>query len=87
MTYILKNHTWINMSLDKFLKENQLKKRLAHIPYSYEILYSLSDNNPKFIFELEIQLKHRLSEYKYIPLQDFGGMYECFNLQGLFFNK
>ena len=50
------------------------------MPYNYEVLATFSDN-PYHIFKLEAKLKRMFKKHKYIPLQTFSGMQECFSME------
>jgi len=50
------------------------------IPYNYEVLQIIENENGDYIYDLENHL-HRLhykNQLKYLPLINFGGMFECF---------
>ena len=50
------------------------------MPYNYEVLQIIENTNGDYIFDLENHLHrlHHQNKLKYIPLIEFGGMYECF---------
>jgi hypothetical protein len=53
--------------------------RFTPIPYEYEIIYTLTNEDPKIIFDLENKLKRHFKTLRYTPLLPFGGQSECFN--------
>jgi len=57
-----------------------VSRRLADIPYPYEVIHTVSHDDPKIIFDLENHLKRTFKPYKYKPLKPFGGQHECFVL-------
>ena len=64
---------------------NELKLRLKHIPYKYEIINvkEIKDINDKegarMIFGLESRFKKMYKNKKYTPKKEFHGMNECFS--------
>lgn len=54
--------------------------RISDIPYDCEVIHTISKKDPKFIFDLEHELKRNYKLYKYIPKIIFNGMQECFNI-------
>lgn len=52
-----------------------------HLPYNYKILKILESQNAKEIFDLEKYYKSTYKNYKYIPIKNFGGRQECFNIE------
>ena len=52
--------------------------RKYKIPYNYEVV-KIIEGDAREMSELEIKLKAQNKEYKYIPQNKFGGMYECFS--------
>jgi hypothetical protein len=55
-----------------------VKHRFLGIPYSYEVIHTVSHDDPKIIFDLENHLKRTFKAHKYKPLKPFGGQHECF---------
>ena len=53
-------------------------RRLGDIPYPYEVIHTVSHDDPKIIFNLENHLKRTFKAHKYKPLKSFGGQHECF---------
>ncbi len=49
------------------------------LPYNYNIIREIIDENPFHIFKLESKLKREFSKYKYTPKLFFKGMNECFS--------
>lgn len=56
-----------------------INKRIHGIPYQCEILTTFNCDTAKDAFDLESQLKKVNKEYKYLPLNNFDGKYECFS--------
>ena len=54
----------------------------SRIPYSWKLLKSF-EGSADYIFSLEKQLLKDNKEYKYLPLLDFDGKFECFTLDVL----
>lgn len=52
--------------------------RCSHIPYSYEVIKEIK-GSPDFVFDKEKELHRKYKNYRYVPLKDFGGKYECFD--------
>lgn len=50
----------------------------SEIPYNYKIIKIFKGSAEK-IYNLEQELKHLNKEYKYIPLLNFRGKFECFS--------
>lgn len=55
-----------------------VSERMKAIPYNYEIIHTISHDDPKVIFDLENYLERTFKPYKYKPLKPFGGQHECF---------
>lgn len=51
------------------------------LPYKYEILYEIEDENPYHIYRLEGKLKREYKPMKYKPSKSFKGSGECFSVQ------
>jgi hypothetical protein len=51
------------------------------LPYKYEILHEICDDNPYHIYRLEGKLKREYKEMKYKPEKPFKGSGECFSIQ------
>lgn len=47
------------------------------MPYDFEIVYEIIGES-SYVYDLEQILKNCNNKNKYIPLQEFGGRYECF---------
>lgn len=60
---------------------NKINKRFNNytLPYKYKVAYIYSDECD-IIYDLENKLKMYLKAYKYIPLIEFKGMHECFQI-------
>lgn len=57
-----------------------VKRRFrGRMPYNYEIVKEFIFNNARDAFNKEADLKRLNKEFKYIPLINFDGQYECFN--------
>lgn len=50
------------------------------MPYNYKII-KLIEGEAKFISELEVKYKKILKNFKYIPLINFKGKFECFKIK------
>ena len=59
---------------------NSINKRFKNIPYKYEVLKVVESNDGVYIHNLESRLKKKYKYLQYIPMIDFGGMYECYVL-------
>jgi len=58
-----------------------VSKRFNHkkaLPYNWKLI-KIFEGNAKEIHEMETFLKRKNKNYKYIPLLEFKGMYECFS--------
>lgn len=55
----------------------KVKARFSNLPYNYEIIKEIV-GDAKEIYKLELELKRKNKEHKYIPHLQFGGMHECF---------
>jgi hypothetical protein len=55
-----------------------VNKRLRELPYTYKVIHTVSDDDPKIIFNLENHLKRTFKTHRYKPLKSFGGEQECF---------
>lgn len=82
--YIIKcNDDTFNESFYKigktFKSVNKRFKSKIDLPYKYEIIKIIKGTS-YFVSELEQDLKNKYKEYRYIPLKEFGGMYECFKI-------
>lgn len=51
------------------------------MPYQYELIYEIKDDNPYLIFNLENKLKKEYKPHKYKPLIKFTGQNECFSME------
>lgn len=49
------------------------------LPYKYNIVREFT-GNPEDMFELEWNLKSKYSKQKYVPMKNFNGMHECFDI-------
>lgn len=59
---------------------NTIQRRFkSRMPYSYEIVKEFIFDNARDAFNKEADLKRLNKEFKYIPLINFDGQYECFN--------
>lgn len=52
------------------------------MPYNFEVLDVVTGSGSE-IFKMEIEIKSKLREFRYVPLIKFSGMYECFNMDVL----
>lgn len=79
MVYIIRffddNEDFIKIGITS---NNTVVHRCSHIPYSYEIIKEIK-GSPDFIWDKEKELHIKYKDYKYMPIKDFGGKYECFN--------
>lgn len=58
-------------------------KGSSQLPYDYYIVKEIICNDGKECCLLEDKLKSILKDFKYIPLKDFGGKFECFLIDSL----
>ena len=60
----------------------KLNERFAEISrfYDYEIL-KIKEGSSGFVYSLEIEMKRNFKDFKYTPLENFGGRHECFNME------
>lgn len=58
-----------------------VKKRFLgkNLPYQYEIIKVIENENAKYIYNLENELKRKNKINKYLPKKHFNGKHECFN--------
>ena len=50
---------------------------LLAMPYIYEIV-KIIEGDSRYIYDLEVSLHNKHSEFSYIPLKEFNGMHECY---------
>ena len=79
--YIIK----CNNEKEKFVKigmcSTRLSKRFSSmIPYEYQVVGKIT-GTPEFVYDMEKILHERYEEYEYIPLIDFPGKTECFDIK------
>lgn len=74
-----------NFNNEKFIKVGMtmhtVKKRYpgkSQMPYNFTILKEVIDT-PIKIFNLEQKVKKEFKKYKFLPMLNFNGMYECYN--------
>lgn len=58
----------------------EIKKRFEEIPYKFSILVIKDFNTAKECTNYEKEIHSKYKNFKYLPLDSFGGMYECFNI-------
>ena len=53
------------------------------IPYNYSEIMIRNFESAKECTLFEIELHKKFNKHKYKPLIEFGGMYECYNIEAL----
>lgn len=62
-----------------FQDVNKRFRSTYQLPYLYETIYLLENDNPQLISEAENTLKNNNKEFSYVPKIHFGGKFECFS--------
>jgi hypothetical protein len=57
-----------------------LNVRFNQLPYNYEVAKVITNNDGKYIYDLETRIKHKFKKHKYTPKIKFGGMNECYKI-------
>ena len=81
-TYIIRlfneNESFIKIGITS----RTINERQHELPYEYEVVKSYI-GSPIFVYDKEIELHRMFKDYKYTPLKQFGGSFECFSIDTL----